>query len=79
MTMINSGLKGLNARSISKNFDNFFTFLENVAIQFSAIGVSETWHNETNQKLYGIKGYTKVNNYRPEKGEVFLLCFLLFS
>ena len=23
--------------------------------------------NETNQNLYGIKGYSQVNNYRPEK------------
>ena len=57
----------LNARSIPKNFDNFLTFLENVEIQFTAIGVSETWLNETNQNLYGIKGYSQVNNYRPEK------------
>ena len=53
-----------NARRIPKNFDNF---LENVEIQFTAIGVSETWLNETNQNLYGIKGYSQVNNYRPEK------------
>ena len=57
----------LNARSILKNFDNFIIFLENVEIQFTAIGVSETCLNETNQNLYGIKGYSQVNNYRPEK------------
>ena len=44
-----------------------YFFLENVEIQFTAIGVSETWLNETNQNLYGIKGYSQVNNYRPEK------------
>ena len=54
----------LNARSIPKNFDNFLTFLENVEIQFTAIGVSETWLNGTNQNLYGIKGYSQVNKKR---------------
>ena len=67
----------LNARSIPKNFDNFLTFLENIEIQFTVIGLSETWLNETNQNLYGIKGYSQVNNYGPEKREVLFHCFLM--
>ena len=45
----------LNARSIPKNFDNFLTFLENVEIQFTAIGVSETWLNEKQIKTKILK------------------------
>ena len=47
----------LNIRSIPKNLCKFQEYLSNLNIQFSVIGISETWLKHDNANFYGIDGY----------------------
>ena len=57
----------VNAHSAPKNLDNYIFFLQNINIDFSVVGVSETWLNDSNVDTCNISGYNHVCNYR--KGE----------
>ena len=47
-----------NARSLPKHLTEWNTYLNSLDIQFSAIGVSETWLNESNAQMHSFYGYT---------------------
>lgn len=47
----------LNARSLSGNFETFNQLLGLLNHEFSAIGISETWLNDSNSVLADIRGY----------------------
>lgn len=57
----------LNIRSAPKNLSNLESYLENLNIKFSLIGITETWINKHNAGLYNINGYIQYENYRPKK------------
>ena len=57
----------LNIRSVPKNINQFELYLRNIQHEFSIIGLSETWLNESNFSLYNIVGYNHVYKYREKK------------
>ena len=57
----------LNIRSAPKNLSSLHNYLIDVKNQFSIIGLTETWFNETTADLYGIHGYSGVHTYRSCK------------
>jgi exonuclease III len=56
-----------NIRSAPKNLKSLTHLLGNLNIDFSVIGLTETWFNQYNYNLYGISGYTSVHNYRQTR------------
>ena len=56
-----------NIRSLKANLPAFEVCLQNMDIKFSAIGISETWLNDSNCDLYNIDGYDFVETHRPVK------------
>ena len=57
----------LNIRSSVRNLENFVNYLKNLTIDFTIIGLSETWLTEFNSNLYGIDGYTALHVYRTNR------------
>ena len=57
----------LNARSLIRNFDQLNSFLRNINMPFSVIGVSETWLTHCTAELTNITGYNFVSNHRKSK------------
>lgn len=57
----------LNIRSVPSNIFNFTAYLQSLEHNFSIIGLSETWINETNVGLYNIPGYVQKENFRKSK------------
>ena len=57
----------LNARSLIRNFDQLNSFLGNINMPFSVIGVSETWLTHCTADLANITGYNFVSNHRKSK------------
>ena len=57
----------VNARSAPKNIENYKLYLQNINIDFSVVGVSETWLNDSNIYTCTISGYNHVCNYRKGK------------
>ena len=55
-----------NCRSLHKNCDNMQCTLDTLDIQFSVIGVTETWLRESDP-LYNIQNYTFLANGRKTK------------
>ena len=49
------------------NFDQLNSFLRNINIPFSVIGVSETWLTHCTADLANITGYNFVSNHRKSK------------
>ena len=47
--------------------NNFVKYLDNLAVKFSIIGLSETWLTEYNYDLYNIDGYNSVHAYRSNR------------
>ena len=41
--------------------------MDNIKLQFSAIGISETWLNDWNSSLYNIQGFNFIEKHRSEK------------
>ena len=63
---LNFSMLNLNIRSISKNFDNFMSLLDNLNFNFKIICLSETWlhsDNAVNSNLE-IPGYTGIHQVR---------------
>ena len=58
----------INARSLSKNFDDFHSLLTSMNHNFTAIGVSETWFKSTsNIDMFNIDGYNLIQVNRANK------------
>ena len=57
----------LNIRSIPRNLSYLQTYLNNLDIQFSVIGISETWLEPYNVDCYGMDGYKEEHLYRSER------------
>ena len=55
----NFSMIGLNARSIPRNFHRIERYFELLPIKFSLVGISETWHNDSNHEFYNMCGYQK--------------------
>jgi len=56
----------LNVRSLSRNYDNFTSFLANIEGTFSIMGVSETWLKDSGHS-FDIMGYDFIHNPRPNR------------
>ena len=56
----------LNIHSLSRNYDNFTTFLANIEGKFSIMGVSETWLKDSGYS-FDITGYDFIHNPRPNR------------
>ena len=64
-------LMHLNVRSIPKNIDKLNNYLLSLDIQFSIIGLTETWLKEETLELYELPEYKIIHLTRPSrKGEV---------
>lgn len=58
----------INVRSIHKNFDRLSTTLNALSIEFSAIGITETWLSENKDiNLISLPNYSFVHNCRTER------------
>ena len=57
----------LNIRSIPRNLSSLQTYLNNLDIQFSVVGISETWLKPYNVDCYGMDGYREEHSYRSER------------
>jgi hypothetical protein len=57
----------LNIRSLSKNLDNFLTYLTQLHHSFSVIAISETWITTSDPDTLQIPGYERLqkNRSRP--------------
>ena len=56
-----------NLRSVPKNLDKLTTYLNNVNVPISVIGLCETWHTQETVDLYGIPNYNTVHSYRHDQ------------
>ena len=69
---INDGNKlsilNFNIRSISKNFDNFITFLNGFNVDFDILILTETWLNADNKDLFNIPNYNSYHATRHGRG-----------
>ena len=57
----------LNVRSLKNKFDDFYKYLGSLKINFSLIGISETWLTDNSANLYDISGYKFLNVNRKNK------------
>ena len=57
----------LNIRSVPKHLDEFINYSRNLNVEFSVIGLSETWVKDSNVDLYNINGYRGEHVYRSGK------------
>ena len=74
---IDLSLLHLNVRSLQRNFSNLSSYLTNLSIQFSIIGLSsETWLRDDSHSV-DIDGYRFIHKNRPNRtgGGVGLLYF----
>ena len=65
--MNNFSLFHINIRSLPKHHTELSCYLENLNVNFSVIGISETWLNDSNCELYGIAGYSHIYQYRSSR------------
>jgi hypothetical protein len=56
-----------NIRSAQKNLESLQHLLHSINIDFSIIGLTETWLNQFNFSLYGIDGYFSEHNFRQNR------------
>ena len=50
-----------------KHYTDLNSYLKNICIEFTFIGLTETWLKKTNLDLYSFNGYNHVCNYRESK------------
>ena len=55
----------INCRSLKNNFANIETLVCNSGVKFTAIALSETWLNKTNEKIFNLDWYNFVSKCRP--------------
>ena len=53
-----------NARSLSKNYQNFDMLLSSLQFKCSIIGISETWLNNKSPNLFTVEGYKEIRKDR---------------
>ena len=68
LTSTNFSLIHFNARSACRNLSSIENYLHCLKFQFSVIGVTETWYNESNVGLYTLSDYYQEDNYRRGRG-----------
>ena len=56
-----------NIRSAPKNLEQLMLYIKSLDFQFTVIGLSETWLNESTKDLYGIPNYVSINECRQDK------------
>ena len=66
----------LNIRSKSKNLSSFENYLEIIQYDFTIIGLTETWLNDTNYDCYGLQGYHFIEQHRSSMGGWVALCIM---
>ena len=64
---INLSLIHFNARSLSKNMNQWSSYLNSLNFKWNIIGVSETWLNNDNAHLYTFNGYSHYYLTRDKK------------
>ena len=57
----------INIRSIKANLGDFDNYMRMLNLDFSIIGVTETWLNDINYDLYGLDGYELIERHRANK------------
>ena len=57
----------LNIRSIKQNVTKFETFLEMLNLEFTIIGLTETWLHDHDCNLYSLSGYHIAENHRESR------------
>ena len=57
----------LNVRSLQQNFSTMETFLENLKIKFTILGVTETWLTDINSNLYNLQNYSFIEKHRTNR------------
>ena len=57
----------INCRSLKKNFNSFSTFINGFLNPLLAIGVTETWLNESHDDIYSLHGYNFISKPRINK------------
>ena len=65
-----------NARSLSKNYENFDMLLSSLRFGCSVIGISETWLNTTSPNLFTVEGYKEIRKDRQNGRGGGLLLFI---
>ena len=60
-------LMHVNCRSIKKNFREIVNFIELLSKPLTAIAVTETWLNASNQDTFSLSGYKFISQIRNEK------------
>ena len=64
----NFSLIHFNARSACRNLSSIENYLHCLNFQFSVVGLTETWYNESNVGLYGLPGFNQEDRYRSKRG-----------
>ena len=54
----------INCRSLKANYSSILNLLDNSRMTYSAIALTETWLNETNDDIFQIEGYTFISRNR---------------
>lgn len=67
LTSKNFSMVHINIRSIQRHLCEYELYLESLHIDFSLIGVTETWFSVTNHDLYAMNGYSLVENHRKSR------------
>ena len=57
----------INIRSIKANIGDFDNYMRMLNLDFSIIGVTETWLNDINYDLYGLDGFELIERHRASK------------
>ena len=57
-----------NARSACRNLSSIENYLHCLNFQFSVVGLTETWYNESNVGLYRLPGFNQEDRYRSKRG-----------
>ena len=66
----------LNIRSNSKNVSSFEIYLDLIRYNFTIIGLTETWLNDTNYDFYGLHGYHFIEQHRSSTGGGFAISIM---
>ena len=54
----------MNARSLPSHFSEFRRLIESLEVDFTVIGISETWLNNQNSDLFSLPNYNFIENHR---------------
>lgn len=57
----------MNARSLSKHFDEISGMLHNIGHDFTVLGFTESWLNQSTDQLYDLPGYSTYSSTRIDK------------